>query len=286
MTLDTQNLLDTHQLQTLTTKAGEFALTFGMDIMGALVILILGWMFSRWAQHSVKKILNKTRKIDATLKPLIASIVRYVIMVFVIVAVLGQFGVETTSIIAVLGAAGLAIGLALQGTLSNIAAGFMLLILRPMRVGEYVDASGTAGTVEEIGLFSTRLKTFDGVFLAVPNSEVWGKPIMNYSRNPTRRLDITVGIGYDDSIDQALKILKTFFKDKRVLKDPAPEVMTTALGDSAVDVNLRVWTTPDDYWALRFDLTKQVKEAFDKAGISIPFPQRDVHVFDMGKKKA
>lgn len=285
MTLDPKELLDPQQLEAMTTRLSELAVTFGMDILGGIIILIVGWLFSKWASRSVQKILNKTRKIDATLKPLIASIVRYVIMIMVVIAVLGQFGVETTSLIAVLGAAGLAVGLALQGTLSNIAAGVMLLILRPMRIGEYINAEGIEGSVEEIGLFTTRLKKFDGVFISVPNSQIWGKAITNFSRNPTRRLDITVGIGYGDSIDEALTIMKKFFKDKRILKDPAPEVMTLALGDSAVNVNLRVWTTPADYWQLKFDLTKDVKEAFDAADISIPFPQRDVNMIQMKPKK-
>lgn len=278
MTFNTENLLSAEQVKSLTAKISELAMTFGLDVLGGITILILGWLFSKWAQRAVTKILNKTRKVDVTLKPLIASIVRYTIMIFVFVAVLGQFGVETTSLIAVLGAAGLAIGLALQGTLSNIAAGVMILILRPMKVGEFIDAGGISGTVEEIGLFTSRLRTSDGIFMFVPNSEIWGKSILNYSRNPTRRLNMTVGIGYEDDIDKALKILKGFAKDKRILKDPAPQVMVTNLGDSAVDTNLRVWCNTSDYWSLKFDLNKDVKKAFDKAGISIPFPQRDVHL--------
>ncbi len=284
MTTTIKDLLDPKQIEAITTKVSEVFVTFGMDILGGIVILILGWLIARWAQRSVQKLLNKTHKIDATLKPLIASIVRYAILILVIIAVLGQFGVETTSLIAVLGAAGLAIGLALQGTLSNIAAGVMLLILRPMRIGEYINAEGTEGTVEEIGLFTSRLKKVDGVFVSVPNSQIWGKAITNFSRNATRRFDLTVGIGYDDNMDDALKVLKKLAKDKRILKDPAPETMITSLGDSAVNTNLRVWCKTDDYWPLRFDLTKKVKEEFDKANISIPFPQRDVHVHEVKKK--
>ena len=285
MTFETSNLIGAEQLKALTTKVGELMVTFGMDVLGALTILVIGWWFARWAQKSVKRVLGKTKKVDATLKPLIASVVRYTILIFVIVAVLSQFGVETTSIIAVLGAAGLAVGLALQGTLSNIAAGVMILLLRPLRVNEFIDAGGIAGTVMEIGLFTTIMKTGDGIYLSVPNSEIWGKAIANYSRNKTRRLDLAFGISYEDSIDQATKILTKFFKDKRILKDPEPQVMVTTLGDNAVTLNMRMWCAREDYWDLNFELTKGVKQAFDKAGVSMPFPQRDVYVYDMGKKK-
>jgi small conductance mechanosensitive channel len=196
----------------------------------------------------------------------------------VLVAVLAQFGVQTASIIAALGAAGLAIGLALQGTLQNVAAGIMLIILRPLKVGEFVEAAGLMGTVVEIGLFMTELKTIDGLFLAVPNSQLWSATITNYSRHKTRRNDLAVGIGYGDDIGKAEKImLDLVAKDERVLADPKPATFVAELGDSAVVVTLRYWTVTADWWDTSRDLTKQVKQAFDKKGISIPFPQRDIH---------
>ncbi len=194
-------------------------------------------------------------------------------------AVLARLGIQTTSIIAVLGAAGLAIGLALQGTLQNIAAGIMLLILRPFKVGDYIDAGGTAGTVDEIGLFTTDMTTFDGIYLSVPNSSLWNTSILNYTRLPTRRLDIPVGIAYEDDVEKALSLLLEKLRtDSRVLADPEPQVMVTALGESSVDLNLRCWSLREDFWALRFDLNKNAKLWLDSAGISIPFPQRDVHL--------
>jgi small conductance mechanosensitive channel len=240
---------------------------------------------ANWARRSVLRALDKTTSVDVTLKPFFASTVRYFILIMVLIAVLAQFGIQTASIIAMLGAAGLAIGLALQGTLQNIAAGIMLLFLRPFRSGEYIDADGISGTVDEIGLFTTRLRTADGVYVETPNSMLWNRSIVNYNRLPTRRLDVLVGISYSDDIDKAQGALMDLMeKDSRVLDDPAPQTMVMALADSSVNINLRCWTKTDDYWALRFDLTKAVKQRLDKEGISIPFPQRDVHLFQENAK--
>jgi small conductance mechanosensitive channel len=219
-------------------------------------------------------------RIDDTLKPFLSSSVRYFVIVITFVAVLAEFGVQTTSIIAVLGAAGLAIGLALQGTLQNIAAGIMLLVLRPFRVGEYIDAGGVSGTVDATNLFTTDMTTYDGIYRSVPNAELWNRNILNYSRNPTRRLDIPVGIAYEDDVEQALDLLLSHLsQDTRVLPDPGPQVLVTGLGDSSVDLTLRCWTSRTDFWSLRFELNKKVKLWLDAAGISIPFPQRDVHLY-------
>jgi len=202
------------------------------------------------------------------------------ILILVMVAVLAQFGVQTTSIIAVLGAAGLAVGLALQGTLANIAAGVLLLFLRPFKIGEYIDAGGVAGTVREIGLFATEFESYDGIFVMVPNSQLASAAITNYSRLPTRRLDLVIGISYGDNMNQAMTVLNDLLvHDDRILKEPAHQVMVKELADSSVNLNLRCWTKRQDYWSLLFDLTKQAKERLDKHGISIPFPQRDVHLF-------
>ena len=268
-----------NELQLSAAELSEVALTYGLDIVGAVAILVIGWIAAGWAGRWVVRVANRSSRIDATLKPLFGSIVRYAILVFTVIAVLARFGVETTSIIAVLGAAGLAIGLALQGTLSNIAAGVMLLFLRPLKVGEYVDAEGTAGTVVQIGMFTTELCTFDGVYLSVPNAQLWNRTIKNFSRLPTRRIDVPVGVSYGDDVDKAMTVLKQLLAtDDRVLDEPAAEVMVTGLADSAVIVNMRCWTEAANYWALLFHLNRSAKLALDTAGITIPFPQRDVHL--------
>ena len=267
------------QLEQAIGRFTELAVTYGLEVVGALTILIVGWIVAGWAQRAVRRGLDRVPQVDATLKPLLGSIVRYVVLVLTIIAVLAQFGVQTASIIAMLGAAGLAIGLALQGTLQNIAAGIMLLFLRPFRVGDYIDAEGVAGTVTEIGLFLTEMQTFDGVYRSVPNSQLWSRQILNYSRLPTRRIDHEVGISYGDDIETAFIALKEVLtQDERVLAEPPPQVMVMALADSSVNVNMRCWTHRDNYWDLLFDLRRASKERLDAAGITIPFPQRDVHI--------
>lgn len=266
---------------TITEMLKGFALGFGLDLLGAILILVVGWWVAGRAAALVRHSLRNAKFVDATLKPLAASIVRYAILVFVIIAVLSNFGVETTSIIAVLGAAGLAIGLALQGTLSNIAAGVMILILRPLKIDEFVEAGSVSGTVVEITLFTTLLKTPDGVFISAPNSQIWNSAIKNYSRNPTRRLDIKVGISYDDDVDAALEFLTNLVaSDERVLKDPEPMSFVANLGESSVDLTARGWVNTSDFWPTFFDLTRKSKTELEAAGFSIPFPQRDLHIVE------
>ena len=260
---------------------GVVAITieYGVDIVGAIVLLVVGWTVAGWIRRVIRRTLDSVPVLDETLKPLIANLVRYAVLIFVLIAVLNQFGVQTTSIIAVLAATGLAIGLALQGMLSNIASGVMLLFLRPFNVGEYVEAGGIAGTVTEIGLFNTEIKSSAGPGLVVPNSKIWDGPITNFSRNPTRRFDIAVGIGYDDDIDGAMALLKGLLTgDDRVLDDPEPLVVVQELGDSAVIINLRAWTRSGDYGATVWDLNKEIITELQATGYSIPFPQRDVHI--------
>ncbi len=252
---------------------------YGVDIVGAIVLLVVGWTVAGWLRRVIRRTLDRVPALDETLKPFIANLVRYAVLIFVLIAVLNQFGVQTTSIIAILAATGLAIGLALQGMLANVASGVMLLFLRPFNVGEYVEAGGIAGTVVEIGLFNTKIKTSAGPGLVVPNSKIWDGPITNFSRNPTRRFDIAVGIGYDDDIDGAMALLKGLLTgDDRVLDDPEPMVVVKELGDSAVIINLRAWTRSGDYWATVWDLNKEIITELQAAGYSIPFPQRDVHI--------
>jgi small conductance mechanosensitive channel len=252
-----------------------------MDLLGALAILIAGFIVAGWAKGATRRALDRSGKLDETVKPFIANTVRYTILIFVLIAVLAQFGVQTASIIAALGTIGLAIGLALQGTLSNVAAGLMLLFLRPFRAGEYIDADGLGGTVGEIGLFATQMRTADGVFMHVPNSMLLNRSIKNYSRNPTRRVDVLVGVSYGDDIDKALEIAgATLAEESRLLPEPAPETMVMALADSSVNVNLRGWVNASDYWPVLFDLNRRIKLRIEQAGLSIPFPQRDVHVIE------
>ena len=259
----------------------EVAIGYGLDIIGAIVILIIGWTIAGWARRVTARGLGRMERMDATIKLILANMVRYVVLLFVAIAVLARFGVETTSIIAVFGAAGLAIGLALQGTLSNIAAGVMLLILRPFSVGEAIDAGGIAGTVEEVSLFTTTLKTVDGLYISAPRSTLWGATITNFSRNPLRRIQLVVGISYDDDLEAGVSLMKSLMMDDdRVLKDPEPQVIVSELGASSVNLTLRCWATTDDYWSTLFDLTKTAKLKIDEKGFSLPYPQMDVHVRD------
>ncbi|MEX0646392.1 MAG: mechanosensitive ion channel domain-containing protein [Balneolaceae bacterium] len=257
------------------------AVEHGLSIIGAVLILIAGWIVANWAAKKVQLKTVKAERIDDTFVPILAQTTRAFILIVTILAVLGQFGVETTSIIAVLGAAGLAIGLALQGTLSNVAAGVMLLVLRPFKVGDAVDVGGTLGVVDSIGLFVTELHTFDNIGVSMPNSRVWGNEIKNLSRFSTRRVEMEFGIGYGDNMDKAMKLIKEILdEDERVLKEPEPLIVINRLGDSSVDIRVWPWALTKDVWPLRYDITKKVKERFDANGISIPFPQRDVHLFN------
>lgn len=256
------------------------ALDYSMSALGAIAILIAGWIISLWASKKVYKIATASKRVDPTLAPIFRKIVRVAILIITILAVLGQFGIQTASVVAVLGAATLAIGLALQGTLSNVAAGVMLLIFRPFEVGQAITVSGISGSVVEIGIFTTTFTTFDGLRVVAPNSRIWGNEITNFSANNTRRLDINVGIGYSDDIDKAIEVLLTMLQnDERVLKDPAPQVVVNELADSSVNLIIRSWISRENFWGAKWDLTKRTKEVLDKNQINIPFPQRDIHVY-------
>ena len=243
-----------------------------------LIILVVGWTLSSLAAHGVRRLASRSTRIDPTVVPILRSVTVWTIRTVVLLAVLARLGVQTASLIAMLGAAGLAVGLALQGTLQNIAAGIMLLILRPVRAGEYVSIAGQGeGTVDEVGLFMTRLIQFDGVHLLLPNSSVWGNAVINYSRNASRRLDVAIGVRYGDDLDQAIAALRTLVEGRDdVLPDPAPRVMATEYRDSAVMVNIRVWTPADKYWDLRFDLYREAAQALQRAGLKTPIPLREV----------
>lgn len=252
---------------------------YGLDVLGGIAILIVGWILSGWAGRATERALGKVAVVDATLRRFFASLVKYVALTFTVLAVLAQFGVQTAGLIAIFGAAGLAVGLALQGTLSNVAAGVMLLIFRPFKVGQYVEAGGHAGTVRSLGLFVTHMTTPDNVQIIIPNGKIWGASVVNYSANPTRRLDFLIGIAYEADIDQAISVIRTVIDgDDRCHADPEPMVVVGELADSAVKLVIRIWCDSGDYWPLKFDLTKRFKEALDAVAISIPYPQRTVHM--------
>jgi small conductance mechanosensitive channel len=257
----------------------EVGTNYGIDIIGALAILIIGWIFAGWAGRATERALGKSSKIDVTLQHFFGSLVRYGLIVFTILATLQQFGVQTTSFLAVLGAAGLAIGLALQGTLSNVASGVMLLIFRPFKVGDFIEAGSVTGTVTSLTLFTTELKTGDGIYIVAPNTELWGKSLKNFSRNPTRRVQITLGIDYGDDINLAIETAKKVVAGQDlVIADPEPQYVVGEMAESSVNIYVRVWVNTADYWTVFFNLNKALKEACDEAGITIPFPQRSLHI--------
>ncbi|MBO6719247.1 MAG: mechanosensitive ion channel [Rhizobiaceae bacterium] len=285
MEVDPTNMIEAFQAGLR--QAGELAVTYSFSILGAVLLLIAGFIVARWVEKWSYRAFGQIRGFDETLKRFLSKVLRYGVLILVLVTVLAQFGVQTASIIAALGAAGLAIGLALQGTLQNIAAGIMLLVLKPFRVGEFITAGNVTGTIVEIGLFATEVQMLDGVYVLAPNSELWNTPVTNYTRNPRRRNDLTIGIGYGDDIDLAKKLLLDLAKnDDRVLGDPPPEAFVVALGDNSVNITARYWTMTTDWWQTRLDLTQAGKLAFDANGISIPFPQRDIHYYPIESKKA
>lgn len=257
----------------------ETVTMYGMQTIAAIVTLVVGFTLAKWTSKFAYKALKRIPEFDEMLARFLQSMVRYAILAFTLVAVLSKFGVQTASLVAVIGAAGLAIGLALQGTLSHIAAGVMLLIFRPFKLGEYVDAGGIAGTVKDMNLFTTELATPDNIQIIVPNGQIWGQAIKNFSAPKTRRVDVVVGIDYSDNIDDAIKIMKDVMKkNNRIMTSPAPMAAVTDLGDNSVNFTVRAWVKTPDFWDVKFDLTKKVKLAMDEANISIPFPQRTLHI--------
>lgn len=261
---------------------GEMAVTlimsWGLRVVGAIAVLLLGrWVAGR-IRRGVRLAVGRAGA-DETLAPFLSGLAYWLALAILIVAVLGLFGIPTASLVAVLGAAGLAVGLALQGTLSNFASGVMLLVFRPLRVGDVVEVGGFLGKVAEVGIVSSVLNTPDNVRITIPNSEVFGKPIKNFTVNDTRRIDLVIGVSYGDDLSAAQgTIERVVAADDRVLKDPAPQIAVSNLGDSSVDFVVRPWCRNDDYWDVRFDLTRRIKEELEAAGCTIPFPQRDVHL--------
>ena len=248
-----------------------------MDIAGAFAVLIIGLVLAGIISRWVERAMTRSSRFEPTVANFLSSVVKYALWALGLVTVLAQFGVETTSILAALGGMALAVGLALQGTLSNVASGVMILVQKPFKVGEAISAGAVTGTVQQIGLFTTELKQFDGLFVMVPNSELWNQAIVNFTRHATRRLELVVGIGYGDSMDQARRELLALAEaDDRVLDDPAPVTFVNSLDDSSVGIGMRVWCKTPDYLGLSWDLTEAAKARFDETGISIPFPQREI----------
>jgi small conductance mechanosensitive channel len=264
------NLMSSAIIQQLIGYFGSFT--------SGLVIIILGFWISGQLAKMIRKRLSKVKAFDDTLVPVFVSTIRYAILLIAIVAGLGSFGIETTSIIAVIGAAGLAIGLALQGTLSNVAAGVMLLFIRPFKIGDWIETGSVSGIVNEIGLFSTIINTFDNIYISVPNSSIWGSIIINHSRYNTRRMDLDIGIAYESDLNLAEEALMNLTKDERVLSDPAPQFLIVDYAASAITVRLRLYANVDTYWPLYWDMMRQIKTALDQANISIPYPQREVRL--------
>ena len=262
-------------VQLLTTTGVEF----GLNLVTALTIFIVG----RWVIGIIMRGLRKAmqaQEVDKTLETFVTNLVRMALLVFVVIAAISALGIQTTSFIAVLGAAGLAVGLALQGSLSNFAAGVLIVIFRPYRVGDFVEAAGIGGTVEAVQILTTTFKTADNKRIIVPNSQVMDSVITNYSANDTRRVDMIVGVSYSDDLDKVRQILQELVAaDERILAEPACTIAVAELADSSVNFVLRPWVATADYWAVKFDLTENIKKRFDQEGVSIPFPQRDVHIY-------
>ena len=273
-------LMDPERTAQLLAAGKDFLLTYGPKVLAALVIFLLGKILAKWIRRLVERMMKKS-DVDPMIIGFTGSLVYIAMMVFVVIAALGQVGIQTTSFIAILGAAGLAIGLALQGSLANFAAGFLLIVFRPFKVGDVIEAAGITGKVEEIQIFTTTLKTPDNKTIIVPNAKLGNDNIINYSTQKTRRVDMTVGVSYDADIKQVRDILQDIVNsDGRVLKEPEPQIVVGELADSSVNFFIRVWVESADYWGVYFDANEQFKLRLDEAGIGIPYPQRDVHLYE------
>jgi small conductance mechanosensitive channel len=259
----------------------DYLLKYGINVIGAIVTLIAGYLVAGWLSRLIDGTMRKSGRIDPVFYQLPGKIVRVGVMIFTLIAVLNRFGVETTSLIALLGAAGLAVGLALQGTLSNVAAGVMLLFFRPFKIGDAVQLDGQVYIIDALGFFICKGHLPDGPIVFVPNSKIWGQTIVNLSvtDQDIRRIDASYGVSYGDNLDNALAILRQIAANEpRILPDPAPLIKVDSLGDSSVNILFRVWTARTDWWETKLDLIQRCKEGLEQGGCTIPFPQREVHV--------
>lgn len=272
-------------LEGLLKQAPDLVMTYGLKILFAIIIFFVGKYFSGVAQKLVRKLLN-SRKIDPTVVSFVANLTWAVVFVFTVIATLGQIGVQTASLVAVIGAAGLAIGLALQGSLSNFASGVLMVLFRPCRVGDYIEAAGIAGTVDEITIFSTKLRTPDNKVIVAPNSSIMNGTITNYSASENRRIDLVIGVSYSADIALTKKVLTDILDNNQyVLKDPSYTVGLAELANSSINFVVRPWVKTADYWTARFEILEQIKNALDAANIEIPFPQMDIHVKQLPESK-
>jgi small conductance mechanosensitive channel len=251
---------------------------WGIKVLAAVAIFIIGRWIAKGIRRGVRRMMEKGDA-DPIIIGFVGSIVYIALLAFVVIAALGQLGIQTTSFIAILGAAGLAVGLALQGSLANFAAGFMMIIFRPFKVGDFIEGAGVAGVVKDMQIFTTTLKTGDNKTIIIPNAKISGDNIINYSAEENRRVDMTVGVAYDADLSKVRDVLNDIIsKDERIMADPAPLIVVGELADSSVNFIVRVWTRTGDYWAVNFDMNETIKNRFDEAGIGIPFPQRDIHI--------
>ncbi len=274
------SLMDPDNTSQLLQAGMDLLMQYGPRLLAAIVIFYVGKLLSKWLKRLVTRMMTRA-SVDPLIVSFTSSLVYMAMMVFVVVATLGQVGIQTTSFIAILGAAGLAIGLALQGSLSNFAAGFLLIIFRPFKVGDVIEAAGVTGKVDEIQIFTTTMKTPDNKTIIVPNAKLSGDNIINYSTQETRRVDMVVGVSYDADLKEVRSILTDIVnKDGRILKDPEPLIVVGELADSSVNFFVRVWVNSADYWGVYFDANETVKLRMDEAGIGIPYPQRDVHLYE------
>jgi small conductance mechanosensitive channel len=269
--------MDGFDLNAILPTLQELAAQWGLKVVGALGVVVLGRLLAGSMRSLTRKGLQRA-DFDPTLVPFLANLVFIALMTFVLISAAGLVGIPVTSFVAVIGAAGLAVALAFQGTLSNFSSGVMLLTFRPFKVGDFVEAGGVTGVVQEISIFTTTLHTPDNVRIIVPNTSISSSTIKNFSANPTRRIDLVMGVGYGDDLNVAIETIRTVLsEDERVLEDPAPQVAVSELGDSSVNIVVRPWVAGENYWPTRFALTKALKERLEAAGCEIPFPQRDLH---------
>lgn len=266
------------ETETIFTEINRIVVNYGPKLIGAIIVWIIGSMVIKMISNGFNKMMDK-KGTDASLKPFLKSLVSILLKVLLAISVLGMLGVEMTSFIAILGAAGLAVGMALSGTLQNFAGGVMILLFKPFKVGDFLEAQGYIGTVKEIQIFNTIINTLDNRTVILPNGGLSTGAMVNYSTEPIRRVDFTFGIGYGDSVENARKLInELIIADKRILKDPAPFIGLLELGDSSVNLTVRAWVKGEDYWDVFFDMNENVYNSFNSSGINIPFPQMDVHL--------
>lgn len=274
-----KELLDPAKGGELLEKGMDLLMQYGMKALAAIAIFIIGRMVAKWVQRLITRMMKKT-DVDPMIIGFTSSIAYIAMLAFVVVAALGQLGIQTTSFIAILGAAGLAVGLALQGSLANFAAGFLMIIFRPFKLGDVIEAAGVTGKVDAIHIFTTTLKTPDNKTIIIPNGKLSSDNIINYSTQETRRVDLTVGVSYDADLKEVRRVLEDIIsKEERVLKDPEHLVAVGELADNSVNFVVRLWVNSGDYWGVTFDMNETIKTRMDEAGIGIPYPQRDIHLY-------